>query len=78
MFPTRSSCTTAPNSPFRESVVNDDVRCIERREWNDSRPAALGKQDFENIMKSGNLFARKVDVEKDAEILAMIAASLED
>ena len=65
------------NSPLAETVVNDDLRYVEWREWNDSRPAALGKPDFAKMMSSGKLFARKFDVEEDAEILDLIDAALE-
>jgi len=69
--------TILMNSPLAETVVNDDLRYVEWREWNDSRPAALGKPDFAKMMSSGKLFARKFDVEEDAEILDLIDAALE-
>ena len=73
----RAPAQTAPTTTLAETVVNDDLRYVEWREWNDSRPAALGKPAFAKIMSSGKLFARKFDVEEDAEILDLIDAALE-
>jgi hypothetical protein len=68
--------TILMNSPLRDSVVDDDLRYVEWRHWNDARPAALGKQDLARIMGSGKLFARKFDVEQDAAILDLIDEAL--
>ena len=68
--------TILMNSPLRGSIVDDDLRYVEWRDWNDSRPAALRTGDFAKIMSSGKLFARKFDVEEDAEILDLIDAAL--
>jgi Core-2/I-Branching enzyme len=62
------------NSPFKNSVVNDNLRHID---WSSDRedPAILGKTDFENILESSkslNLFARKFDASKDMGVLDMI------
>jgi Core-2/I-Branching enzyme len=63
------------NSALRPTVVNDDLRYIRWANWNDARPAILGKADFEAIMNSGKLFARKFDMSSDGEILDMIDAA---
>jgi hypothetical protein len=68
--------TILMNSPLKEGVIDDDLRYVEWREWNDARPAVLGKGDFERIMKCGKLFARKFDMHEDAEILDLIDAAL--
>jgi Core-2/I-Branching enzyme len=66
------------NSPLRETVVNDDLRYVHWRDWNDARPAILGADDFETIMGSGKLFARKFDSACDSQILDMIDAVIRD
>lgn len=67
------------NSPLRETVVDDDLRYIHWQDWNDARPAILGREDFEAVMSSGKLFARKFDTTHDGQILDMIdAASREE
>jgi hypothetical protein len=61
------------NSPLRDAVLNDDLRHLEwRRPEVAGGPAVLGRPDFERIMGSGKLFARKFDTSQDAEILDLI------
>jgi hypothetical protein len=65
--------TIVLNSPLRDLVVNDDLRYIEWRERAIAGgPAVLGRGDFNRIMSSPKLFARKFDMTDDAEILDMI------
>lgn len=67
------------NSPLRDAIVNDDLRYLEWRHPEVSGgPAVLRRSDFENIMGSGKLFARKFDVTEDAEILDLIDAAIRD
>jgi Core-2/I-Branching enzyme len=66
------------NSPLRATVVNDDLRYVRWTNWNDARPAVLSTGDFEAIMSSGKLFARKFDTSSDGEILDMIDAVIRD
>jgi hypothetical protein len=63
--------TAVMNSPFKERVVNDNLRYIC---WRDdpNHPAILRADDFENIAKSSSLFARKFDITVDASILDQI------
>lgn len=63
--------TIVLNSPFKDRVVNENLRYIE---WspNSSNPNTLVKEDYQKIIKSSKLFARKFDITKDAEILDMI------
>jgi hypothetical protein len=68
--------TILMNSPLRDTVVNDDLRYVEWRNWNDARPASLGKEDFARIMASGKLFARKFDIEQDRDVLDLIDDAL--
>lgn len=61
------------NSPFRGSVVNDDLRFLE---WRDPEtaggPAVLGASDLERVRASDDLFARKFDLTVDAEVLDLL------
>ncbi len=58
------------NSPLKDTVVNDDLRYVD---WSTQPgPAVLGKNDFDKIVNSPGLFARKFDAMKDGEILDMI------
>jgi hypothetical protein len=71
--------TIVLNSPLREHIVNDDLRYVE---WRNPAiaggPALLGRDDFDNIMNSPKLFARKFDTTQDAKILDMIDTKLAD
>ncbi|HSK16940.1 MAG TPA: beta-1,6-N-acetylglucosaminyltransferase [Gaiellaceae bacterium] len=67
------------NSPLRDAIVNDDLRYLEWRHPEVAGgPAVLRRADFENIMSSGKLFARKFDATEDAEILDLIDVAIRD
>ncbi len=59
------------NSPLKENIINDDLRYIKWRPRTPN-PLILGKNDFEEMIKSSNLFARKFDLTQDADVLDMI------
>lgn len=59
--------TVILNSPFKEQVINDDLKYVV---W--PGPAILGKNDLENLKNSSDLFARKFDPSIDAEVLDLI------
>ena len=65
--------TIVLNSPFRDDVVNDDLRYLE---WRDPRvasgPAVLESRDFGKLASSGKLFARKFDAGRDSEVLDLL------
>jgi hypothetical protein len=63
------------NSPLRETVIDDDLHFVHWKHWNDARPAILGREDFDAVMSSGKLFARKFDTAHDGDILDMIDAA---
>jgi Core-2/I-Branching enzyme len=71
--------TIVLNSPLKERVINDDLRYLD---WRNPAvaggPAVLGTRDFDAIMGSHDLFARKFDTAEDAEILDMIDATIGD
>ena len=58
--------TILMNSPLREAVVNDDLRYVD---WSQPRPAILRLGDFEAMVASGKLFARKFDETIDDTVL---------
>lgn len=62
--------TIIMNSPYRRSVVNDDLRCIDISAR--KGPRIWQKQDFEILSRSKALIARKFDPEIDSEILDLI------
>lgn len=59
--------TIVMNSPLKDTVVNDDLRYVH---WlGGMRPKTLGEDDFEELVGSGKLFARKFDAERDPAVL---------
>lgn len=62
------------NSPFKANVVNDDLRHIiwSGEAFKASHPEILTRDDFEKLIASSDLFARKFDATIDAEILDLI------
>lgn len=60
------------NSPFKDKAINDDLRYIDWKNPNPNVPAILCRSDFEKLINSPKLFARKFDMTKDAEILDML------
>ena len=66
--------TVLLNSPERERVANESVHHIE---WpGGSHPVTFGRDDLPRLAASRKLFARKFDVEQDAEILDLIDREL--
>lgn len=60
--------TLVGNSPFRNHIAEDALRYVDWREDGDS-PAILGMADFERMIQSRALFARKFDPGVDAAVL---------
>ncbi|MNL07546.1 Core-2/I-Branching enzyme [compost metagenome] len=60
--------TIVMNSPFKNQVVNDNLRCIT---WTDgvANPRILTQADFDLLKSSPKFFARKFDVNVNEEIL---------
>jgi hypothetical protein len=61
--------TILMNSPFKDRIVNDNMRYIE---FIRSHPRILTKKDYSTLKNSGRLFARKFDSDVDREILDII------
>lgn len=53
--------TILVNSPLRENIVNNNMRLIVWEKRNDNFPANLDESDYEDIVKSDALFARKFE-----------------
>ena len=66
--------TIVLNSQYADSVVNDNLRYID---WaRGPRPAVLDAGDLPALRESPKLFARKFDVNHDAEVLDLIDSDL--
>jgi len=63
--------TVIMNSKFSKNVINDDLRFIDWESGKGGSPALLDEEDYENIIKSGKLFVRKVSL-KDNELLKLL------
>jgi hypothetical protein len=63
--------TVVMNSLLKETAVNENLHYID---WSTNRcnPRILDKTDFPRLVASGQLFARKFDVDVDSEILDML------
>ncbi|OGW75696.1 MAG: hypothetical protein A2Z72_03210 [Omnitrophica bacterium RBG_13_46_9] len=68
--------TVVLNSPFKKSVVNDDLRYIVWPWKGSPHPVTFDKSHFEKIARSPKLFARKFDMRLYPEILDMIDKEL--
>lgn len=66
------------NSRLRETVVNDDLRYVDWRKRNGGIPAFLDASDFEPILESEALFARKMSSDISGELLDQIDAACFD
>lgn len=68
--------TIVYNSRRAENVIDDNLRFIE---WTDDlspgdfRPAVFRAKDFEKLISSDKLFARKFDINTDCGIIGMIS-----
>jgi hypothetical protein len=63
--------TVMMNSSMGNTVVNDELRFTD---WSKkgAHPEILTKHDYQRLKDSGHLFARKFDVQVDAEILDLL------
>jgi len=67
--------TLIMNSPFKDQVINDNLRYIDWSEGNAS-PKSFDLSDFDEISNSKMLFARKFDLSHDQHILNKIDQEL--
>ena len=68
--------TVILNSPLKENVVNSNMRFIVWEERNGNFPANLDDSDFDNIINSEALFARKFDFPVSQNLLENITLYL--
>lgn len=62
--------TIVLNSPLGETVVNDNLRYTD---WSrNPAPAMLGRDDLDEMLSSGKLFARKFDETVDVGVLDLL------
>jgi Core-2/I-Branching enzyme len=72
--------TVVANSPFRDRlsslarVAAPAVKGVHYVDWERGSPKVLGVEDFERLIASRALFARKFDIAEDSAILDMIDA----
>ena len=68
--------TIIMNSPYRERVVNDDLRYVV---WSvgQSNPKTFEENDFSDIVSSNKLFARKFDMSQNSKILDLIDKNID-
>lgn len=64
--------TIMSNSPFGGQATGDDLRYIDFVRPNPHYPRTFGVEDFDRILASPKLFARKFDLSRDEEILDRI------
>lgn len=65
--------TAIMNSPFADNVINDNLRYID---WNSGRggyPAYLDETDFNSILNSNKIFARKFNYEKSLPLRHLLS-----
>ena len=58
---------------MKETIENDSLRCID---WERGMPYVFRVEDFDMIVNSGKLFARKFSTSVDEEIIDRIYDSL--
>ncbi len=58
--------TMVMNSPFKDNIYTDTVRLID---WERGRPYTFTDSDYDELISSGKLFARKFDCRQDADII---------
>jgi hypothetical protein len=64
--------TIVMNSPFRDSVVNENLHFIDWQNPNPSAPRVFVAEDAERLFHSPKLFARKFDGVRDPHILNLL------
>ena len=64
------------NSPYKDRVISDDLRYIDWENPNPLYPRTLDASDFDGLMASSKLFARKFD-DRSRELLRLIDSEIE-
>ena len=71
------------NSEFKENLYikdyNDNYKtCMRFIDWNRGNPYIFKKEDYELLVKSDYIFARKFDMNVNSEIVDLIYNSLKE
>lgn len=61
--------TIVQNSPYKDNIVNDSLRYID---WERGNPYIFTREDYEKLIQSQDLFARKFDENRDSDIIDTI------
>lgn len=60
------------NNLYRKEFDNDYTACVRYIDWNRGSPYVFRTEDFEDLMRSACIFARKFDAATDQKIIEMI------
>ena len=70
--------TAIMNSPYADTVVNNNLRYTD---WSESdqpgAPKTFTMKDYDAIVSSGKLFARKFDENKDMDIIRKLYSNID-
>lgn len=64
-------------SDYKKYVIKDNLRYTEWTKRYGSRPAILDERDFEQIIESDSIFARKIDPEISKELIKKVETHLQ-
>ena len=75
--------TIVMDSPYKDNLYhlqfdNDYQACVRYIDWNRGTPYIFRSGDFEELIQSGCMFARKFDEKTDCEIIEKIYNSLSE
>jgi hypothetical protein len=68
--------TIIMNSPFAKKVINTDLRYVDWNSRNGSMPAFLDESDYDKIVDSEYIFARKFDPKISGKLLYLLNKKL--
>jgi len=68
--------TIVMNSAFAEQVINDNLRYICWESRNGNFPANLDESDYDAIVASGKLFARKIEFPTSQKLVSLLSNSI--
>lgn len=73
--------TLINNSPYKKNLYQNGFTrktnaCLRKIDWNRGKPYIWRSEDYEELMESGCLFARKFDFQVDKEIVDKIEQTI--
>lgn len=66
------------NSPFRNNIICDDLRYLDWHNPNPNYPRTLDEGDFDKLVSSPKLFARKFDPDRSDALLEKLDTTRDD